>query len=63
MSKAKFEKFSDEEEVAIEIEDHSKGTGSLNIVLRNPKNEDIKYSFDQNKIKSVKEMRKEVKAK
>lgn len=60
MSKTKFEKFSDDEEVAIEVKDHSKVIGSLNIVLRNPKNEDIKFSIDQTKIKSVLEMRKEV---
>ena len=55
---SKFKKFKDDEEIAIDIQNDSINT--ISITLRNPKNEDVKYSLDQNKIKFVKELRNEV---
>ena len=54
---SKFQKFKDDEEISIDV-DNSKD--ALNIILRNPKNEDVKYTLNQGRIKLVKEMRNEV---
>ncbi len=54
---SKFQKFNDDEEIAIDVVNSK---DALNIILRNPKNEDIKYTLNQGRIKLVKEMRNEV---
>lgn len=53
---SKFQKL--EEEIRIEITDPEEDC--INIILRNTKNDNKKYSFDKNIIKYVKDLRLDV---
>ena len=64
---SKFQRFDNEEEIKIELDevkdvksDKDKLKDILNITLRNPMNEDIKFPLDIKQIISVKELRTNV---
>jgi hypothetical protein len=62
---AKFSKLQ-EEEIKIDIQDTydeniiDSHNSLINIVLRNPKNEDLKYLMDLKKIFTIKDLKREV---
>ena len=60
MSKFKHVKLEEEVKIDVENKNSSIQSGIVNIILRNPKNEDIKYNLNTKEILNANDLVKEV---